>query len=204
MKNIVKLIGVLLLLSVSLSLVAHPLHQLRARLDSINTMSASFKQQIRDGQGQVLQDSVGTMAIARPGKYRWQTTTPMRQLIIADGENMWIFDVDLKQVVVTRLRKGMGGNPALFLSGYTKDIGRFFMVQQNGEQFQLTPKNRNADFKSIYMRFSGNRLLQMKMTDNLGQTSDLRLTNVRVNQRIPKSKFVIVVPIGTDVIRPKS
>lgn len=191
------LVGLCLLSTASF---ANPFQQLRARLDSLGSMRASFIQKVTDSHGRLLQSSVGSMALARPGKFRWEISKPMHQIIIADGENMWIYDVDLKQVTVKRLRQGME-NPALFLTGYTKDLGRYFNIAQDAESFQLIPKRQGSDFREIIFKFESNQLLQMKFTDHLGQRSVLNFQKVEVNQTLPRSLFIMKVPNGVDVIR---
>src|SRR5580704_14348669 len=90
---------------------------LQTKLNAIRSMTANFNQVVKAKNREVSRSS-GIMALERPGRFRWQTKSPMEQLVVADGQKMWIYDVDLEQVTVKKQGKGLGGTAALFLSGY--------------------------------------------------------------------------------------
>ena len=105
---------------------------LQAKLNAIRTMGASFTQVVKAQRRQVSQSS-GTMALSRPGRFRWQTVNPMAQLVIADGQHLWIYDVDLEQVTVKKQDNGLGGTAALFLTNYGDTVTRDFVVSTHKE-----------------------------------------------------------------------
>ncbi len=111
--------------------------RLQSKLNSIHTMSASFDQVVRAHTREVSHSS-GTMALSRPGHFRWESKKPMAQWVIADGQHVWIYDIDLEQVTVKKQDKGLGGTAALFLSGYDNTIARDFEVtayQKNHQDY---------------------------------------------------------------------
>jgi hypothetical protein len=59
-------------------------------------------------------ESTGTFAFQRPGKFRWEYLKPYEQLIVGDGEKLWVFDKDLSQVMVKKLDGALGSSPAAF------------------------------------------------------------------------------------------
>src|SRR5258708_7700972 len=83
-----------------------PTEELQGKLNAINKMSANFDQTIKAGNREV-SNSLGTMALSRPGRFRWQTKSPLEQIIVADGKKLWIYDVDLEQVTVRKQDKGL-------------------------------------------------------------------------------------------------
>ena len=68
-------------------------------LDDVTTISGRFEQELIDADDAVVEESSGTLDIQRPGRFRWSYTEPYRQDLIADGTNLWSYDVDLEQVV---------------------------------------------------------------------------------------------------------
>ena len=202
MKINLKAIVFLMVAALATSVFANPAQEFNARLDKLGSFQAQFNQRVTNGKGRLLQQSQGSIAIARPGKFRWESKTPMHQLIIADGQNIWIYDVDLKQVTVKYLRNANNDNPALFLSGFGSKASRYFHIEQSGDEFTLTPNRKGTDFQEIFFAFNGDTLTRMRLTDSLGQRSDLQFTQVRMNQSIPPSTFMMRVPHGVDVIRP--
>ena len=53
----------------------------------------------------------------RPNRFRWTYAAPSELVIVADGEKLWIYDVELKEVTVTPFDDTVGASPAVLLSG---------------------------------------------------------------------------------------
>ena len=92
------------------------------RLDVVSSMETHFEQVTLDQSGEVLQSLSGTLTVARPGKMRWQTEPPYEQLVVSDGELVWVYDMDLEQVTIRQLEAKLQDTPALLLSGNTSEI----------------------------------------------------------------------------------
>ena len=84
---------------------------------SLQTLRADFVQRVFDERGRVLQTSSGRMVMQKPGKFRWDYQTPAEQVIVADGERLWSYDVGLAQVTVRKLDQALGSTPLALLSG---------------------------------------------------------------------------------------
>lgn len=184
---------------------AHANTALAAQLTKLNTMQANFQQTSYDSTGKVLQQSSGTMAMARPGKFRWQSLTPNNQLIIADGRYIWVYDADLQQATrQTQQQNTPTFNPASLLSGSIASLQQQFSVKQttqdNHQVFQLTPHNKNGFFQRIELFFQQEQLTKMQMTDNLGQSSVFTFSNVKLNSTLDQGLFQFKAPKGTDII----
>lgn len=174
---------------------------LQAKLNAMRTMSATFNQTVKANKRQVSHSS-GTMALNRPGRFRWQTIRPMAQLVIADGHRLWIYDADLEQVSVKKQDNGLGGTAALFLSGYNDTVTRDFVVTVNqlGSVFDLRAKSTKANFQRVTLRFDGNILNGIGLYDQLGQHTDVHLSNIKVNPKLAPSLFQFKPPKGVDVV----
>lgn len=171
------------------------------RLDDIKTLKANFTQTVYSAHKKVLHSSKGQFAISRPNRFRWETKSPNQQLIVADGSIIWIYDIDLEQVSKKPQQASLAGSPAAFLSGESALIAKQYQVQSSGKnQYLLTPKQSESDFKNIKLIFSEQRLTQMKLTDGLGQTTELKFNNVVVNHSLSRNLFSFTIPKGVDVI----
>ena len=177
---------------------------LQMKLNAIHTMSASFAQVVHAKKREISRSS-GSMALARPGHFRWQTKDPMSQLVVADGTRLWIYDVDLEQVTVKKQEKGVGGTAGLFLSGYNDTVTRDFTVtvKQDGQKsaYDLHAKSKKANFTDVQLTFDGDRLVGIALRDQLGQRTLVTLTQIKQNPRLPSSLFEFKAPKGVDVIR---
>ena len=176
---------------------------LQAKLNAIRTMSADFSQVVK-AKRRMLSHSSGSMALARPGRFRWQTQSPMKQLVLADGKRLWIYDVELEQVTVKKQAKGLGGTAALFLSGYGDTVTRDFTVTMtklgDKETFDLHSKSSKANFSRVKLVFVGAELRGIELFDPLGQDTDVELHRIKTNPTLASATFVFKTPSGVDVV----
>ncbi len=145
----------------------------------------------------------GTMQVKRPGQFRWETTSPMQQLIVTNGQTVWIYDPDLEQATRQQMDSQVGNTPALLLSGQPDQIKKAFRVTQPNRSvanFVLYPRSKDSSFESLTIRFQGDVPSQMVLQDSLGQKTDIQFSNVKLNPRLNDQLFVFKPPAGTDVI----
>ncbi len=178
--------------------------QLQTKLNAMHAMSASFTQVVKAKERTVATSS-GTMALQRPGLFRWDTRDPLKQLIVADGKKLWIYDPDLEQVTVKTQEKGLGGTAALFLSGYDERVSNDFNVVEKTKGtnhiYSLTAKSPRESFRRIELVYQGEQLTGMQLFDQLGQTTRVTFKQVRYNPTLKKSLFAFKPPKGTDVVK---
>lgn len=177
---------------------------LQGKLNAMRSLTANFKQVVKTKQREISRSS-GTMALERPGRFRWQTKNPMEQLVVADGQKLWVYDVDLEQVTVKKQEKGLGGTAALFLSGYDNTVTRDFDVTTttsgNNQAYDLHSKSNKASFQRLKLIFTRDVLSAIEMFDQLGQHTIVNLTNVKFNPKVAGSLFQFKPPKGTDVVQ---
>jgi outer membrane lipoprotein carrier protein len=176
-------------------------------LQGLQTLQADFRQLLKDGQGRVIEESQGKLAIQRPDRFRWDYREPHEQVIVADGKKLWLYDVDLEQVTVRPMEQSLAGTPASLLSG-GEGLRSNFSVQSTeskgkGTVLTLKPKRDDTDFKSVRIRFIGKELDGMELADKLGQTTTLEFTSVRRNAALDGGQFQFKPPEGVDVIGEK-
>ncbi|MBA2651359.1 MAG: outer membrane lipoprotein chaperone LolA [Tatlockia sp.] len=178
--------------------------ELQTKLNAMRTLTADFKQVVKSKQKEI-SNSSGTMALERPGKFRWQTKEPMEQLIVADGKKLWVFDVDLEQVTVKKQDEGMGGTAALFLSNFDNTVTRDFevTVENSGvnQSYDLQAKSDKANFQRLKLNFSSNVLTGIEMFDQLGQHTVVNLMKVKTNPKVAAPLFQFKPPKGADVVQ---
>ena len=198
--------AVLLLLLGLVATSAHAggLEQLKSFLVDAKTIKAAFEQTVADGSGKVIQQSTGSMQLSRPGKFRWEYVKPYRQLVVGDGEKLWLYDPDLNQVTVKKLDKAIGSSPAALLAG-DAEIEKNFNLKDGGADKNLnwveaTPKSSESTFERVRMGFASSGLSVLELKDNFGQTTVIRFANVQLNSKPAASDFSFTPPKGADVI----
>jgi outer membrane lipoprotein carrier protein len=181
-----------------------PLTLVQMKLSAIQTLDAQFMQTVATKRG-VASRTKGRLALSRPGRFRWQTQLPTEQIVVADGEHVWIYDKDLEQVAVKKQTQTLGAAGALFLSQSTQAIGRDFRVTYSQkdatETFVLESKSSKANFERVILVFHNQLLQSIALDDQLGQHTTVKFKQVRINQSEPASLFTLKVPAGVDVIR---
>ncbi|MDI1351599.1 MAG: outer membrane lipoprotein chaperone LolA [bacterium] len=177
---------------------------LQAKLNGIHTMTAQFDQIVKAKKRQV-SHSTGSMALQRPGHFRWQTKDPMAQLIVADGQKMWVYDPDLEQVTVKKQEKGLGGTAALFLSGYDDSVSKDFDVLETSAgtvtTFDLKAKSSKENFQRIKLIFTHDNLTGIELYDQLGQITSVKLNKIKPNPKLMPKLFQFKPPKGVDVVQ---
>lgn len=178
--------------------------KLSGLLNQFTTFQAQFKQQTTDLENKVLQTSEGKMMLVRPGRFRWETNQPSRQIVITDGKTLWVYDVDLKQATKQTIQHG-AINPAKVLSGDTHDLLEQFDVHMvphhNVSVFQMIPKKHNQQFRSISMVFKNDKLIEMRIENNLEQITTFQFYDVLLNTSLSPELFEFKAPAGVDVLR---
>jgi outer membrane lipoprotein carrier protein len=199
---------VLVLLSLALLMPgaahANALDRLEQFMSQTQSARGDFEQRIYDRNRRLVQQSSGTLAFQRPGKFRWSYAKPYPQLIVGDGERIWIYDEDLKQVTVRKLDAALGATPAALLAG-NNDAMKAFVLQDEGSQggiewLSAIPRNKEANFERIRIGFSAAGLARMELTDAFGQTTDLRFIALDRTPGLDPGLFQFVPPPGADVI----
>ena len=154
---------------VALGARASGLDELHAFLEGTKTAQGSFKQVVVNRDGRTTQTTSGTFAFARPGKFRWTYAKPFDQLIVGDGEKVWIYDHDLNQVIVRKLDAALGATPAALLAGDNALEQNFTLVAAgagNGlEYVSATPKAADSQFKQIRLGFADGLPRAMELTE---------------------------------------
>src|SRR5574343_531102 len=178
--------------------------QLHDFLKSTRTLKADFAQMVVAKNGRKPQQSSGTVAISRPGKLRWEIQKPYPQLVVGDGEKIWIHDPELQQVTVRKAGQAIGGSPAALLSG-SNELEKNFTLKESGEADGLAwveaiPKATDSGFEKVRLGFAGSDLKAMELQDSFGQTTLIRFSKIERNPTLPAATFKFVPPAGVDVV----
>lgn len=188
----------------AVSAQAGAIDKLNRFLDTTRTLRADFAQIVVAKNGKRPQQSVGVMMVSRPGKFRWQIDKPYNQLLVGDGEKIWMYDPDLRQVTVKKMDAALGSTPAALLVGGST-LEKNFTLRELGERegmewLEATPKSPDSGFEKLQVGFVGDDLKAMELFDNFGQVTSLVFSNVQRNPSLPAANFRFVPPVGADVI----
>ena len=173
-------------------------------VNDVQSMSARFEQQLVSAEDEVVDESSGTLEIQRPGRFRWTYLEPYEQILVADGLNVWSYDVDLEQVTVKAQAEVLANTPALLLGGSQNVLDDFDYVGSFTERdtiwVSLRPKTTDNGFTKVELGFDDGRLNRMIFADSLGQTTLIALFDLSFNDEIDEHRFNFSPPENVDVV----
>ncbi len=166
--------------------------------------TGEFEQRVYNRDRKLVQESRGTLAFQRPGRFRWTYSKPYPQVIVGDGARVWVYDEDLNQVTVRKLDQALGATPAALLAGANAALKAFALRDEGTrdglEWVEAVPRDKDSTFERIRLGFGVAGLARMELTDNFGQTTELRFRALRRNPRVDPGLFRFTPPKGADVV----
>ena len=202
----------LALSALALSAQASGLDSLENFVKSAKSGRAEFTQVVtapaRDGQAARSKTSSGTFEFSRPNRFRFDYKKPFEQTIVADGQTLWLYDVDLKQVTSRKQSEVLGSTPAALiasapdLASLRKDFNLQAAGDKDGLQWaQATPKAKEGQLHMVKIGFRGNELAALEILDSFGQRSVLTFNKMQLNAGVSPEVFNFKPPQGADVVK---
>jgi len=162
-------------------------------LKGLTSLESNFDQVTFNADHTRMMQARGTFYLQRPGRFRWEYDSPDKQVILADGDRVYVHDLDLEQVSHQSQNKALRGTPALLLVD-GGPISRHFTARStpssDGRDWvELTPKAKDTDVVKIELGFGRKELESMIMEDSFGQTTRLDFSATRRNPRLDPELF---------------
>jgi outer membrane lipoprotein carrier protein len=177
---------------------------LQGFLDSADRYSARFVQQLVDEEGEVLDEGGGEFWLQRPGQFRWHYEPPMERLLVSNGEQIWLYDVELEQVTVRSADGALEQTPAglLVASSMALDNYQLSIRERSGDfvAVGLIPTQAQSDFEDIVLGLEGTQLVSLTLADHFGQKTIINFHNINPDPLIDPIIFSLEIPPGTDVL----
>lgn len=171
------------------------------------TGRAAFTQVVTSPDGAKKKTSSGSFEFARPNRFRFAYAKPYEQIIVGDGERVWLYDVDLQQATVRPMDQALGATPAALLAGASLDKDFELKAQPSSQGLdwvQATPraKPETVGFQSLRVGFKGKALAAIELVDSFGQRSLLSFSDVALNVAAAPDTFRFTPPKGVEVLKP--
>jgi outer membrane lipoprotein carrier protein len=197
----------LALLVASVAAHADAADTLRAFIREVNTGRAQFTQTVTSPDGAKKKTSTGSFEFSRPNRFRFAYAKPFEQLIVADGQKVWIYDTDLNQASSRKFSSALGATPAALLAGGSldKDFDLVAVPAKDAAKdgldwVQANPKLKDGSFKSVRVGFRGKELAAVEIIDAFDQRSLLQFNQFTPGVSFAPDAFRFTPPAGADVI----
>lgn len=180
---------------------------LQQRYQGIADFTADFSQSYRGGVLRTQTVEQGTVSVKKPGRMRWVYTKPEKKEFVSNGQKMYLYIPQDRQVVVSDVNTDASSTSSLFLAG-KGDISRDFTAAyidsplQGTLALKLTPRRRQPDYDYLVVAIDpvSLQIRGLVTRDAQGGDSTLTFTNLKENQRISDKVFDFRIPRGVDVV----
>lgn len=203
MKKLAALLCLALGQSFAVAVHADAVDTLKDFIRDVKTGRAQFTQTVTSPDGAKKRPSSGSFEFARPNRFRFAYVKPFEQLIVADGNKVWIYDADLNQASSRKFSSALGATPAALLAGGSldQDFDLAPLPAKDGlEWAQATPKLKDGAFKMVRIGFRGKDLAAVEIVDAFDQRSLLQFSQFASGMRFPDDTFRFLPPAGADLI----
>ena len=189
-------------------ILAEALESARVQLNhfthELESLSADFQQSVSDANGDLIESSEGVMRLMRPDRFRWDYRGEFPQQIVADGERVWIYDIELEQVSV-KPQSHMAADSPLTILVDPAALDQQFTASELGNYegmalLELIPSRSQAEFERLLLGLADNQLQMMVLEDSFGQRTQINFIDMQRNSDVASEEFVFESPPGVDVI----
>lgn len=181
---------------------------LQRKYDSIKDFTASFQQTYEGGVLRRKALETGTVYIKKPGRMRWDYTSPEKKLVVSDGQTIFLYFPNEKQVMKNAVpSQDEATSAVLFLMG-KGNITRDFTVKwaeggtDSTYRLRLDPKARQAEYDWLEITAERDtfRIVGLTAADAQGGKSSFTFSNFKENAGLADKMFQFSIPRGTEVI----
>jgi outer membrane lipoprotein carrier protein len=184
------------------------LTKVQQRYENTKAMEADFRQTVESAALASPLKTSGKVAFEKPNRMRWDYDPPDQQTIVGDGQTLWLYQPDMKQVIKAPLGEAFqASTPLTFLSGLGR-LERDFTASLDGETgdgwvLRLVPK-KDAALGTLWLtvRRSDAGIAEARIADAAGTTTRIAFSNERRNGAIDPTRFTFTPPPGVDVVKP--
>ncbi len=181
----------------------NPNELLAAVRSDLSSLQAEFTQYELTSDNQRLDSNTGLVWMQTPSFFRWEYQQPVEQLIVADGQQVWVYDEDLEQVTVKKQDNHL--NPIYViinedLSAEHYDIA-FEKSEEGMDWISLTPKLKSEEVKYVWLGVQEATVQQIRVFNHFDQTMVFEFQNIKKNPELATDLFQFTPPEGVDVIQ---
>ncbi len=170
----------------------------------LDRLSGTFSQLTITPDGDVQEESTGHLAMRAPRQFRWEYLEPFPELIVADGDNVWIYDPDLEQVTVRNQSQEESQSPLTVLIDLSQ-LDREFKTRAlppaaGLEWLELTSTAEEPGFKAVRIGMGAAGPERMVMVDLIDNRTEWRFSDWKRNPDLAADAFRFVPPKGVEIV----
>ena len=173
---------------------------LKDKLAKFKQINAEFSQVVTNPEGDVLNESQGLLTISRPGKFRWEVITPEEELIVSDGDTMWLYSPFIEQVTLINFSDAIAGTPFVLLAGATELQWQNYLVNRDDNRFTIKGSDPQVQNNSFVFEFNkAGNIDKFVVIEEQGQRSEFKLIHKPLTHKITTDYFSFQIPAGVEI-----
>jgi len=178
--------------------------QLERFSDGLETLHARFEQVVVSTDGKVQDSSAGEVWLRRPDRFRWEYGGDFPEIVVADGNVIWIYDEMLEQVTVKDPAETEFSSPLSLLTD-PDALEDAFEIREVGETdearlLELRARSMEVQFERFLLGMNGDSPVLIIIEDAFGLRTEIRFSEVERNVSLEDKLFEFTPPAGADVI----
>lgn len=167
---------------------------LRQLVAKITSFEAQFNQQVKDVDGEVLMEGKGKVYLAQPALIRWHALTPDENIMISDGDTLWVHNIDLEQVTAMTAKNAIESTPFALLTSKDDLLWQDYHVSKQGDEYQISPVMPKGQVKQLNVVLDKQQFKQLTIVDVSGQKSFFTFVDSKHNHSLDIDLFKFVIP----------
>ena len=174
--------------------------QLQSVLNRFKTYQADFSQEVRNSEDSLVQQSTGTIKMARPEQLRWHVMTPDETILVANGSKIAYADMFLEQVSIYNQANLVDNHPMMLLSTNDPEVWAQFAVTFEDEPdiatrtFIVKNRDEGSANEAVTLIFINDQLKEVQVFDAQGNTNQFVFDNIKEDQPLPSDTFIFSTP----------
>ncbi len=182
--------------------------KLQATYEKTTSFGADFKQSTTLMMTGRSRKGTGHLIIKKPGRMRWDYLTPDKQVLLCDGEKMYMYFAKNQQMMVSDAKAYLQSDVTYGFFTGTGNILRDFTPGKLADiaagdkyGFKLTPKidHPQVEYINIWLR-DDFLVKRLQIIDHFGSVTDISLSNLEINKAVSDDLFVFTPPPGTEIM----
>lgn len=164
--------------------------ELRQLLAQFQSLQANFSQEIADMQGELLQETEGSILLQKPNMLRWEVKSPDESLLIADGKTVYNIDPFVEQVTLIEQQSLTATNPLMLLISDDEEQWASVNIEKRDSDFIIKPQNADAQISLLILSFNKDKQLSLLTSvDQQHQRNVISFSEIEYNVTTPANVF---------------
>ena len=172
-------------------------------IKSLNSFSASFKQNTYQNDGSLLSESTGSLIYKKKAKYILEYENPSKIKFVSDGQFITTYDEELEQAIIQSYKNTFKENIIDIMTNEVLIKEKFTLksyVKGDDYYIKFIPLKSDIEDNIFLLVINNNRIKEISFMNDFEQSVIMKFKDFKNNVSVVDSLFKIDIPKNFDVI----